>query len=66
MDTSDDEERKNWLHEGEALLLDHGKHVCLMDNYGWDAVDSKAAEPLASDSGNKIRTKKAIKESKQL
>ena len=66
MDTSDDEERKNLLLEGESLLLERNKHICLADKYGWDTVECYTAEPLANDSGDEKRIKKAIKESKQL
>lgn len=32
--TSDDEERGNLLLEGEKLLLERNKHICLADKYG--------------------------------
>ena len=64
MVTSDDEERNNLLQEGEALLVERNKHICLADKYGWDTVESYTAEPLASDSGDEKRIKKAVKESK--
>ena len=66
MTTSDDEERHNLLQEGEALLVERNKHICLADKYGWDTVECNTAEPLASDSDDEKRIKKAIKESKQL
>ena len=66
MVTSDDEERNTLLQEGEALLVELNKHICLADKYGWDTVECYTAEPLASDSGDEKRIKKAIKESKQL
>lgn len=66
MATSDDEERNTRLQEGEALLAERNKHICLADKYGWDTVECYTAEPLASDSGDEKRIKKAIKESKQL
>ena len=66
MATSDDEERNTLLQEGEALLVERNKHICLADKYGWDTVECYTAEPLASDSGDEKRIKKAIKESKQL
>lgn len=61
MATSDDEERKNLLQEGEALLVQRNKHICLADKYGWDTVECYTAEP-----GDEKRIKKAIKERKQL
>ena len=64
--TSDDESRTEFLEEGEQLLLERNKHICLADKYRWDTVECYAAEPLASNSGDKKRIKKAIKESKQL
>ena len=64
--TSDDEERNNLLQEGEALLVEQNKHICLADKYDWDMVECYTAELLASDSGNEKRIKKVIKESKQL
>ena len=64
--TSDDESRSELLEEGEQLLLERNKHICLADKYGWDTVGCYAAKPLASDSGDEKRIKKAIKESKQL
>ena len=66
MATSDDKERNNLLQEGEALLVERNKHICLTDKYGWDTVERYTAEPLASDYGDEKRIKKAIKESKQL
>lgn len=63
---SDDEERDNLLQEGESLLIERNKHICLGDKYGWDTVDCYTSEPLACDSGDEKRIKKAIKESKQL
>ena len=64
--TSDDESRTELLEEGEQLLLEQNKHICLADKYGWDTVECYATEPLASDSGDEKQIKKAIKESKQL
>ena len=64
--TGDEEERANLLREGEALLVERNKHICLADKYGWDTVECYRAEPLATDSGDEKRIKKAIKESKQL
>ena len=66
MATSDDKERSSLLQEGEALLVERNKHICLADKYGWDTVKCYTAEHLASDSGDEKRIKKATKESKQL
>jgi len=43
MATSDDEERNNLLQEGEALLVEQNKHICLADRYGWDTVECYTA-----------------------
>ena len=64
--TSDDESRTELLEEGEQLLLEWNKHICLADKYGCDTVECYAAKLLASDSGDEKWIKKAIKESKQL
>ena len=64
--TSDDESRTELLEEGEQLLLEWNKYICLVDKYGWDMVECYMAKPLASDSGNEKQIKKGIKESKQL
>ena len=61
MATSDDEERNTLLQEGEALLVERNKHICLADKYGWDTVECYTAEPLASDSGDEKRIKKRSK-----
>ena len=37
--TSDDEEKNYLLQEGEALLVEQNKHICLADKYGWDTVE---------------------------
>jgi len=39
MATSDDKVRKNLFQEGEALLKEQNKHICLADKYGWDTVE---------------------------
>lgn len=57
--TSDDEEKNNLLQEGEALLVERNKHICLADKYGWDTVECWMVEPLASDSGDEKRIKKS-------
>ena len=45
MDTSNDEERKNVLLEGETLLLECNKHICLTDKYGWDTESNESKRP---------------------
>ena len=63
---SDDESRTKLLEEGEQLLLEHNKHICLPNKYGWDMEECYVAKLLASNSGNETQIKKAIKENKQI
>jgi len=66
MAASDDKERNSLLQEGEALLVERNKHICLAYKYGWDTVECYTAEPLSNNFGDEKRIKRAIKESKQL
>ena len=59
-------ERSAKLNKGKDLLVERNKHILLAEKYGWDTVASYTAEPLATDSDNKKRIRKAVKESKQL
>ena len=54
------------LNEGRDLLLERNKHILLAEKYGWDTMACYTVEPLATDSDNKKRIPKAVKESKQL
>ena len=60
------EERTSKLNEGRDLLLERNKHILLAKKYGWDAMACYTAEPLATDSDDEKRIRKAVKESKQL
>lgn len=48
------------------LLVERNKHILLAEKYGWDTVACYTADPLASDSHDEKKIRKAIKESKQL
>ena len=54
------------LNEGRDLLLERNKHILLAEKYGWDTAACYTAEPMATDSDDKKRIPKAVKESKQL
>ena len=42
------------------------KHIMLAEKYGWEAVDCYIQEPIACDSDDEKRIKRAVKESKGL
>ena len=65
-DTSDEKEHNEALDKGKKLLLERNKHVMLAEKYGWEAVDCYIQEPLACNSDDKKRIKRAVKESKAL
>ena len=54
------------LNEGKKLLSQRNKHILLAEKYGWDTVQCYTAEPLASDSEDEKKIKKAIKEGNRL
>ena len=64
--TDDGEDRTKKLIEGKDLLVERNKHILLAEKYGWDTVACYTADPLASDSDDEKRIRKAVKESKQL
>ena len=66
LESVDAEERSAKLNEGKDLLLERNKHILLAEKYGWDTVACYTAEPLATDSDDEKRIRKAVKESKQL
>ena len=66
LESVDADERSAKLHEGKDLLLERNKHILLAEKYGWDTVACYTAEPLATDSDDEKRIRKAVKESKQL
>ncbi|XP_078344695.1 uncharacterized protein LOC144630237 [Oculina patagonica] len=63
---SDETGRNQALEEGRKLLKERNKHIQLAEKYGWEAVDCYVQEPLACDSDDEKRIKRAIKESKVL
>lgn len=65
-DASEEKERTEALDEGKKLLLERNKHIMLAEKYGWEAVDCYLQEPLACDSDDEKRIKRAVKESKAL
>ena len=64
--TDDGEDRTKNLTEGNDLLVERNNHILLAKKYGWDTVACYTADPLASDSDDEKRIRKAVKESKQL
>ena len=64
--TDDREEVRNELSEGKKLLTERNKHILLAEKFGWDTVHCYTAEPLASDSEDEKKIRKAVKESKAL
>ena len=66
LESLDADERSARLNQGKDLLLERNKHILLAEKYGWDTVACYTAEPLATDSDDEKRIRKAVKESKQL
>ena len=66
LEISDDEERSATLNEGKDILVQRNKHIKLAEKYGWETVDCYVEEPLASDSDNDKKIRRAIKESKAM
>ena len=64
--TGDLDEVSKEISAGKSLLMERNKHLLLADKYGWDTVECYSVEPLASDSEDEKRIKRAIKESKSL
>ena len=62
----DGEDRPKKLTKGKDLLVERNKHILLAEKYGWDTVACYTADPLASDSDDEKKIRKAVKESKQL
>ena len=54
------------INEGKKALVQRNKHILLAEKYGWDTVKCYTAEPLASNSEDEQKIKRAIKESKAL
>ena len=66
LESVDADERSAKLNEGKDLLTERNKHILLAEKYGWDTVACYTAEPLATDSDEEKRIRKAVKESKQM
>ena len=66
LESVDADERSAKLNEGKDLLTERNKHILLAEKYGWDTVACYTAEPLATDSDDEKRIRKAVKESKQM
>ena len=64
LDSNDRAEIRREINEGKKLQ--RNKHILLAKNYGWDTVKCYTAEPLASDSKDEKKVKKAVKKSKAL
>ena len=64
MDDSEDHAKK--LTKRADLLMERNKHILLAEKYGWDTVACYTTDPLASDSDDEKKIRKAVKESKQL
>ena len=50
------------MEEGEQLLIERNKHICIAEKYGWDTVECYTTDPIASDSNDEKKIKKAVKE----
>ena len=61
---SDDEERRATLNEGKDILVQRNKHIKVAEKYGWETVYCYVEEPLASDSDDNKKMRRAITESK--
>ena len=65
-DVGDDDLRNKLLQEGEQLLIERNKHICIAEKYGWDTVECYTTDPIASGSDDEKKIKKAVKECKLL
>ena len=64
--TNDPYSTERQLNEGIALINKRNKKLMLADRYGWDTAVAYQANPLASDSEEERRIKRAVKEAKSL
>ena len=64
--TNDPYSRETQLNEGIALINKRNKKLMLADRYGWDTAVAYQINPLASDSEDERRIKRAVKEAKSL
>ena len=65
-DVGDDDLRNELLEEGEQLLIERNKHICIAEKYGWDTIESYTTDPIVSDSDDQKKIKNAVKECKLL
>ena len=66
LETEYTEERTCKLTEDKELLVEWNKHILMAEKYGWDTVTCYNADLLTSNSDNKKKMCKAVKEIKQL
>ena len=64
--TNDPYSTERQLNEGIALINKRNKKLMLADRYGWDTAIAYQTNPLASDSEDERRIKRAVKEAKSL
>ena len=62
--TEDFEERNSILKEGMDLMSQRNKVLILSDKYGWETAVAYGTDPVASDSEDEKRIKRAHKEAK--
>ena len=62
--TEDVEERNALLNEGMELITQRNKVFVLTDKYGWETARCYGTDPVASNSENEKRIKRARKEAK--
>ena len=60
----DAEERNTMLNEGMELITPRNKVLVLTDKYGWETATCYCTDPVASDSQDKKRIKRARKKAK--
>ena len=65
-DVGDDDLGNELSGEGEQLLIERNKHICVAEKYGWNTVECYTTDPIASDSDDEKKIKKAVKECKLL
>ena len=61
---SDEAERVSLLKEGMAKINERNKILTVTDCYGWETAQAYLADPIASDSEDEKKLKKARKEAK--
>ena len=65
-DVGDNDFKNKLLEEGARLLIEPKKHICIAKKYGWDDIECYTTDPIASDSDDDKKIKKAVKECKLL